>query len=121
MIVQMAGFTKGEVLLFERLQMPSMLLEKYAKEGGERERRQMLAMCCSDPELLADVLSYFVAMASQNVEVCHVPYNHIDSPNHLFNQVTVTASFLLRCSNALIFGYREESKGMIPMRIHKVK
>lgn len=67
-IVQMANFTKGEVLLFERLQMSSMLLEKYAKEGGERERRQMLAMCCSDPELLADVLSYFVAMASRHAE-----------------------------------------------------
>lgn len=69
-IVQMAGFSKGEVLLFERLQMSSMLLERYAKEGGERERRQMLAMCCSDPELLADVLSYFVAMATENVQVC---------------------------------------------------
>jgi hypothetical protein len=66
----MAGFSKGEVLLFERLQMSSMLLERYAKEGGERERRQMLAMCCSDPELSADVLSYFVAMGSQNVQVC---------------------------------------------------
>jgi hypothetical protein len=65
----MAGFSKGEVLLFERLQMSSMLLERYAKEGGERELRQMLAMCCSDPELSAEVLSYFVAMASQNVQV----------------------------------------------------
>jgi len=68
----MAEFTKGEVLLFERLQMSSMLLERYAKEGGERERRQMLAMCRSEPELLADVLGYFVAMASQHSEVRQV-------------------------------------------------
>ena len=63
-IVQLAGFTEGEVLLYERLQMAPMLLERYAKDGGERARRQMIAMCRTDPELLRDVLGYFVSMAS---------------------------------------------------------
>ena len=45
--------------------MAPMLLERYAKDGGERARRQMLAMCRTDPELLGDVLGYFVSMASE--------------------------------------------------------
>lgn len=65
-LVQMAGFTKGEVLLFERLQMAPMLLERYSSAGGERERRQMIAMCRTDPELLADVIAYFVEMAGNH-------------------------------------------------------
>lgn len=68
----MAEFRQGEVLLYERLQMASMLVELYAKEGGERERRQMLAMCRSEPELLADVLGYFVTLARDRaVTVSH--------------------------------------------------
>jgi len=63
-IVQLAGFTDGEILLYERLQMSSMLLERYAQDGGERARRQMLATCAQDGELLADVLGYFVLLAS---------------------------------------------------------
>jgi hypothetical protein len=66
-IVQLAGFAEGEVLMYERLQMAPMLLERYAKDGGDRARRQMLAMCRSDPELLADVLGYFVGMASDKL------------------------------------------------------
>jgi len=62
-IVQLAAFVEGEILLYERLQMTPMLLERYASDGGERARRQMLAMCNTDPELLADVLGYFVQMA----------------------------------------------------------
>jgi len=63
-LVQQANFAEGELLLYERLQMVPMLLARYAQDGGERARRQMLAMCQSDPEILADVLGYFVNMAS---------------------------------------------------------
>lgn len=50
-IVQLAGFSEGELLLFERLQMTPMLLERYAKDGSEKARRQMLALSQSDPEV----------------------------------------------------------------------
>jgi len=66
-IVQLAGFTEGEVMIYERLQMAPMLVEKYAKDGTYRARRQMLAMCRSDPELLADVLGHFVTMVSEKI------------------------------------------------------
>lgn len=65
MIVQLAGFDEGELLLYERLQMGPMLLSRYAKDGSEKARRQMLAMCQSDPEVLADVLGQFVAMVAE--------------------------------------------------------
>lgn len=45
--------------------MTPMLLERYAKDGSEKSRRQMLAMCNSDPEILADVLSKLVGIASE--------------------------------------------------------
>lgn len=63
-IVQLAGFEEGELLLYERLQMGPMLLSRYAKDGTEKARRQMLAMCQSDPEVLADVLGQFVGMVA---------------------------------------------------------
>lgn len=63
-IVQLAGFDEGELLLYERLQMIPMLLERYAKDGSEKSRRQMLAICQTDPEVLADVLGHFVELAS---------------------------------------------------------
>jgi len=66
-IVQLAGFSEGEVMIYERLQMAPMLVEKYAKDGTYRARRQMLAMCRSDPELLADVLGHFVTMVSEKI------------------------------------------------------
>lgn len=66
-IVQLAGFEEGELLLYERLQMTPMLLERYAKDGSEKARRQMLAMCQTDPEILADVLGNFVAIASEKL------------------------------------------------------
>lgn len=50
-IVQTAGFREGELLLYERLQMTPMLLERYAKDGSEKSRRQMLAMSQSEPEV----------------------------------------------------------------------
>ena len=50
-IVQSANFREGELLLYERLQMAPMLLERYAKDGSEKSRRQMLAMSQSDPEV----------------------------------------------------------------------
>lgn len=64
MIVQLAGFEEGELLLYERLQMGPMLLSRYAKDGSEKARRQMLAMCQSDPEVLPDVLGHFVNMVA---------------------------------------------------------
>jgi vacuolar protein sorting-associated protein 11 len=66
-IVQLAGFEDGELLLYERLQMGSMLLARYAKDGTEKARRQMLAMCQSDPEILADVLGHFVNMVTERL------------------------------------------------------
>jgi len=53
-IVQLAGFQDGELLLYERLQMVPMLLERYAEEGSEKSRRQMLAMSQSEPEVGRD-------------------------------------------------------------------
>merc|ERR1719491_2529985 len=47
--------------------MAPMLVEKYAKDGSYRARRQMLALCRSDPELLADVLGHFVNMVSEKI------------------------------------------------------
>lgn len=65
-IVQAAGFTQGELLLYERLNMVPMLLEEYARSGTERARRQMLAMCnMNDPDLFAEVLAHFVRMAGE--------------------------------------------------------
>jgi len=65
-IVQAAGFTQGEILLYERLNMVPMLLEEYARRGTERARRQMLAMCdLHDPDLFAEVLAHFVKMAGE--------------------------------------------------------
>ena len=66
-IVQQQDFVDGMIMLYEKLQMAPMLLEKYAEDGTYKARRQMLAMCRSDPELLADVLGYFVGMASEQV------------------------------------------------------
>lgn len=67
-IVQLAGFEEGELLLYERLQMGPMLLSRYAKDGSEKARRQMLGLCQSDPEILADVLGHFVAMVSEGMK-----------------------------------------------------
>ncbi|KAL7480003.1 hypothetical protein ACHAW6_005715 [Cyclotella cf. meneghiniana] len=66
-IVQAAGFSEGEILLYERLNMVPMLLEQYARSGSERARRNMLAMCEHDPELFAEVLAHFVAMAGEKM------------------------------------------------------
>jgi hypothetical protein len=66
-IVQAAGFVEGEILLYERLNMVPMLLEQYARSGNERARRHMLAMCEHDPELFAEVLAHFVAMAGEKM------------------------------------------------------
>lgn len=67
-IVQLGGFSEGELLLYERMQMTPMLLARYAQDGGDRARRHMLAMCRSDPEILADVLGHFVAIASEKID-----------------------------------------------------
>jgi hypothetical protein len=48
--------------------MAPMLMSRYAKDGSEKSRRQMLAMCQSDPEILADVLGHFVSIASQKLK-----------------------------------------------------
>lgn len=48
--------------------MTPMLLARYAQDGGDRARRHMLAMCRTDPEILADVLGHFVAIASERIQ-----------------------------------------------------
>jgi hypothetical protein len=48
--------------------MTPMLLTRYAKDGSEKARRQMLALCQTDPEILADVLGHLVALASEKLE-----------------------------------------------------
>lgn len=53
--------------MYERLQMTPLLLERYAKDGSEKARRQMLAICQTDPEVLADVLGHFVELASEKL------------------------------------------------------
>lgn len=64
-IVQQQDFVEGIIMLYERLQMAPLLIEKYAEDGSYKARRQMLAMCRSDPELIADVLGHFVRMISE--------------------------------------------------------
>jgi len=64
-IVEQQDFVEGVIMLYEKLQMIPLLLEKYSQDGNYKARRQMLAMCRSDPELLADVLGHFVTMASE--------------------------------------------------------
>ena len=66
-IVQQHNFVQGEILLYEKLQMVPLLVEKYANEGTYKARRQMLALCRSDPEILGDVLGYFVTMATERL------------------------------------------------------
>ena len=44
--------------------MGPMLLSRYARDGTEKARRQMLAMCQSDPDVLPEVLGHFVNMVA---------------------------------------------------------
>ena len=78
-IVQLAGFAEGELLLYERLQMIPMLLARYAQDGGDRARRQMLAMGRKDPEILADVLGHFVEIASDKINHDRPDDSSVDS------------------------------------------
>jgi hypothetical protein len=64
-IAEQQDFVEGIIMLYEKLQMVPLLLEKYSQDGNYKARRQMLALCRSDPELLADVLGHFVTMASE--------------------------------------------------------
>ena len=64
-IVRAAGFAEGEVVLYERLGMSEMLLEEYARDGGEAARRKMLALGRKDPELLVEVMSRLIEMAAE--------------------------------------------------------
>lgn len=66
-IVQLVGFTQGEIILYEKLQdvYAPLLIDHYAADGSERARRQMLAMCQGDPDLLADVLGHFVSLVAE--------------------------------------------------------
>lgn len=83
-IVQSAGFTEGEILLYERLKMVPMLLEKYARSGTDRARRQMLALCePHDPEILADVLSHFVSMARDRFDGTLKDESSVDSESEM--------------------------------------
>ena len=66
LICELANFQDGLILLYERLPTlsPQLILEHYAQDGSYRARRNMLAMCRSDPELLPEVLGYFVNMSA---------------------------------------------------------
>jgi hypothetical protein len=104
-IVQLSGFEEGELLLYERLQMTSMLLERYAADGSEKSRRRMLAMCQTDPEILADVLSHFVAMASEKLKIDHsVSYTKRETNfNYIFrtNLFTLLTEFIFSRSHKM--------------------
>ena len=78
MIVQTANFEEGELLLYERLQMGPMLLSRYAHEGSEKSRRQMLAMTQNDPEVLADVLGHLVSIGSGQISDASATDTHDD-------------------------------------------
>ena len=92
-IVQLAGFEEGELLLYERLQMTPMLLERYAKDGSERSRRQMLAICQTEPEVLADVLGHFVELASEKLN-----NNTVGIPNLIIFLLVVSSDWCLLVS-----------------------
>lgn len=83
-IVQSAGFVEGEILIYERLNMVPMLLEKYARSGTDRARRQMLALCEQhDPEILAEVLSHFVSMARDRLNGTMKDEASVDSESEI--------------------------------------
>lgn len=91
-IVQQAGFEEGELLLYERLQMTPMLLERYANEGSEKSRRQMIAMCKADPEILADVLGHLVSIATQKMKNVS---NYLSFDGNSITPATSYRAFLL--------------------------
>lgn len=66
-IVQQYHFVEGEILLYEKLQMISLLVEKYAMQRTYKARRKMLALCRSDPDILGEVLGYFVGMVNEKL------------------------------------------------------
>ncbi len=82
-IVQQHDFVEGEILLYERLQMIPLLVEKYANEGTYKARRQMLALCRSDPEILGDVLGCFVAMTTEKLSRRDDDNASVDSESEL--------------------------------------
>lgn len=66
-IVEEQQFDEGIMVMYEKLQMTQILLEKYAEDGSYVARRKMLAMCRSDPELLANVLGYLIDKANSEI------------------------------------------------------
>jgi len=68
-IVEEQNFDEGIIMMYEKLQMTHLLLEKYAEDGSYKARRKMLAMCRSDPELLSDVLGFFIKKAIKEIPV----------------------------------------------------
>ena len=57
--------------------MTPVLVERYAKDGSEKARRQMLALCQTDPDILADVLGHLVEMASQKLNESTVRFDFV--------------------------------------------
>lgn len=57
--------------------MTPVLVERYAKDGSEKARRQMLALCQTDPDILADVLGHLVEMASQKLNESTVRFDFL--------------------------------------------
>ena len=68
--------------------MTPVLVERYAKDGSEKARRQMLALCQTDPDILADVLGHLVEMASQKLNESTVRFDFLSFGlifRHLFS------------------------------------
>lgn len=79
-IVEEQNFDDGIIMMYKKLQMTELLLEKYAEDGSYKARRKMLAICKSDPELLANVLGFFIKKATKEVTFCaDDESNHSDS------------------------------------------
>mmetsp|Transcript_27771 Transcript_27771/g.42540 ORF Transcript_27771/g.42540 Transcript_27771/m.42540 type:complete len:1320 (+) Transcript_27771:112-4071(+) len=102
-IVQRENFTEGMIMLYEKLQMLSSSIEAYAKDGSYKARRQMLALCRSDPELLADVLGHFVQMA--------VGKNQLDNDEVSINSESDLGELLEDIKEALAMA---RSQGVLP-------
>ena len=83
-LCRLSGFSQGEVVLYEKLHNAPTLIERYASEGTERARRQMLAISQGDPDLVADVLGHFVSQSSNRLSHLVSVYD-IDLIQNLFD------------------------------------
>jgi len=96
-LVITAGFAEGE-------------LEQYAQSGSERARRHMLAMCEHDPELFAEVLAHFVAMAGEKL-------NKDGSTDEISVDSDLQIGGLLHDIHEALQLARDHSNSMQPVRV----